>query len=622
MSENPDAIPDSYTPSVLHRLDIVCDRFEAAWKTAAATGQRPRIAEYLGDTLEPQRSALVRELIVLDIHYRCQAGEQPQAEEYRAWLPSLNLDEWVKKRPEDQDQLPPRRVPNRLHDALHIVREDSAPDIPPTQASPALPEPGSPDLTTVDRSALLARYEIFEEIGRGGMGIIYRARHKLLDRQIAVKVCIPGAHLERFRREAQLLASIRSPYIVTVHDFDLLPAGRALLIMDWIEGQDLGKLLQENKGPLPEAMVLPWMQQVCEGMRTAAAQGIVHRDLKPSNILIDQHNRQALVADFGLARSAQAEQLTWTGGLLGTPLYMAPEQAEDPRSVDTRADIYGFGATFYHVLTGSPPFQSNSYFSILFKHKTEPLISPKARNVHLSARLSECLERCLAKAPNERFASFDDVLLSLRLPTSATSPWDISDDPGVNCYLEQYRSRREVYLGGRPYDLQEPDVYPFPQQRFVSIEVGNLVEQEVDALVSSDDEALSMGGGVSAALRRAAGPTLEEEAQRYVPVRAGRAVVTPAGALPARFVFHAVTIGRRDREWVLPSRDLISEIMDSCFYHADTLGLQSLAFPLLGTGSGGFPPDVCLDTMFRFLARKFLHGLTTVRLVRIVLFSG
>jgi O-acetyl-ADP-ribose deacetylase (regulator of RNase III) len=101
---------------------------------------------------------------------------------------------------------------------------------------------------------------------------------------------------------------------------------------------------------------------------------------------------------------------------------------------------------------------------------------------------------------------------------------------------------------------------------------------------------LSMGGGVSAALHKAAGPTLEEEARRYVPVRAGRAVVTSAGALPARFVFHGVTMGARNQEWVLPSRDLISEVMESCFYHADTLGLQSLAFPLLGTGAGEFPP--------------------------------
>ena len=188
-------------------------------------------------------------------------------------------------------------------------------------------------------------------------------------------------------------------------------------------------------------------------------------------------------------------------------------------------------------------------------------------------------------------------------------------------YLERYRSQRSLYLQGNPANLPEADSYPFPQQRLVTIGFGNLTEQRVDALVSSDDGNLSMSGGVSAALLRGAGPTLAEEAKRYVPVRAGRTVVTSAGSLPARFVFHAVTIGPKDTEWVFPSRNLISEIMESCFYQADTLNLRSIAFPLLGTGTGGFPLDVCLDTMFRFLARKFLHGLTTVRLARIVLYS-
>jgi O-acetyl-ADP-ribose deacetylase (regulator of RNase III) len=112
-----------------------------------------------------------------------------------------------------------------------------------------------------------------------------------------------------------------------------------------------------------------------------------------------------------------------------------------------------------------------------------------------------------------------------------------------------------------------------------------------------------------------------EQARRYVPVRAGRAVITSAGALPARFVFHAVMMGAQNQEWIVPSRDVIFEAMESCFYHADTLGLESIAFPLLGTGAGEFASDVCLDTMFQFLTRKFLHGLTTVRLARIVLFS-
>jgi serine/threonine protein kinase len=207
------------------------------------------------------------------------------------------------------------------------------------------------------------------------MGVVYRGRHRLLDKQVAIKFCIPGRETERFQREARLLASVRSPHTVPVHDFDLLPDGRAILVMDWVVGRDLRKLLCDTEDPLPEGRVLAWMVQVCEGMQAVAEQGIVHRDLKPSNILVDQRD-QASVADFGLAWSAHVEQLTVAGCMMGTPHYMAPEQAEDPRRVDTRADIYSFGATFYHVLTGRPPFEGDTGFSILYKHKTEPLIPP------------------------------------------------------------------------------------------------------------------------------------------------------------------------------------------------------------------------------------------------------
>src|SRR5262249_41113742 len=125
------------------------------------------------------------------------------------------------------------------------------------------PEPTSPELTTTDREALLSRYDILEEIGRGGMGVVYRARHRLLERPVAVKLCLSGTQAQRFLREAKLLASIRSPHIVAVHDFELLADGRNLLVMDLVDGSDLKTLLQENPGALPEETVVPWMRHVC-----------------------------------------------------------------------------------------------------------------------------------------------------------------------------------------------------------------------------------------------------------------------------------------------------------------------------------------------------------------------
>jgi len=477
-----------------------------------------------------------------------------------------------------------------------------------------------PNLTPGDQAAILSRYEILEMVGRGGMGVVYRARHRKLNRLVAVKICLPSMRAERFNREAQLLASLHSPHVVAVHDFDELANGQALLVMDWVAGSDLGTLLSKHQGPLPEARALVCMRQVAEGMASAADQGIVHRDLKPSNILIDAKD-QAFVADFGLARSSDADQLSLTAGLLGTPYYMAPEQAEDPRGVDTRADIYSFGATFYHVLTGKPPFEGGTAFTILYKHKTEPLVAPRFRNETLSDHTSELLERCLAKAPADRFASFGEILQQLLSSKNAVSPWLFSDDPELTLYLENYQARRKLYLDvSQPWERPVGEYY-FPGGKTLTILLGNLVDQQVDALVSSDTWFLTMLHGVSLALSRAAGPTVVQECHRLAPVRAGRAAVTSAGNLPARMILHGVTIGYSNSQFVSPSRDLIYEIMNSCFYHADSHSIRSIAFPLLGTGALAFPRDICLDTMFQFLARMLLRGLTSVTDARIVIFD-
>lgn len=484
-----------------------------------------------------------------------------------------------------------------------------------------------PGLTTPAHSALLSRYELLHEVGRGGMGVVYRARHRTLDRLVALKVMLPGASPDRFLREARLLAQIRSSHVVAVHDCELLPDGFPLLIMEWIEGENLQQLLDRRREPLSEEEVRRWMLHCCEGMQAAADLGIIHRDFKPSNVLVDAQGN-AHVADFGLARETrgQPELTLHGGGMMGTPYYMAPEQAEDPHGVDTRADIYSFGAAFYHLLTGVTPFEGPSAFTILFRHKTEPLIPPRTRAPHLSAHISEVLERCLAKAPSERFQSFKEVRRQLEGGPGKLSPWYASEDVDLAPYLARYEGRREVYLHRRE-ELTHPDVYEFPGGRVLRILAGSLAEQHVDALVSSEDGHLTMGEevpnprGVAAALRLAAGPGYVEEARRFVPVRPGRVVVTPAGQLPARFVFHGITLEGNVEQRVCPSRDLIADILASCFYHADTLYVRTIAFPLLGTGAGGFAPEVCLDTMVRFLARLLLRGLTSVQEVRLVLYS-
>ena len=462
---------------------------------------------------------------------------------------------------------------------------------------------------------LSKRYEIEHEVARGGMGVVYRARHRLLDMPAAVKMTLPGASAERFLREARLLASVNSPHVVRIYDFDILKDQRQLICMEWVDGTDLRlRMKQMPNQRIPEHLAITWMRQTAQGMAAAAAVGITHRDLKPSNILIHE-NGDARVADFGLARSPhEVLAKSTTGSLLGTPYYMSPEQAENPQNTDTRSDIYGFGATFYHALTGSVPFDGSSVFNILFKHKTETLVSPRARCHELSESICQILERCLAKSPNDRFQSFSELAVHLAQFSKIGFHWDDVHDEWLEAPLQQYESKRDAYLNGR----FESEDYCFPEGRVLKIIQGDIVNQDVDVIVSSDDSHLTMGGGVSSAIAEKAGTDFVDEARAFIPVRSGRVIVTRSGKLPVRFVFHAISIGYQLSDVQLPSRDIIAELINNCFYHADSLGVRSIAFPLLGTGAAGFIRETCLDIMFRIIARKLLHGVTCVEDVRIV----
>jgi serine/threonine protein kinase len=597
------------SPEEAQRVDRTCDEFEAAWRR----GERPDLKMYVKELDTPVDKVMLREMLKVDLAYRVQLGEQPTAQDYQAHFPAhANLIEAVFE----------TISAKHASDNVHV-----SPALPTLGAQQprvlsARSRAGTPDNSAQTWPRILG-YEIVSELGRGAMGIVYRARDTRLERDVAIKVMLPSAPTQRFLREARLLAKIKSPYVVTVHDFALLSSGCPVLIMECVEGTDLREIIRAQGEAIPEGEVLPWMRHTCEGMLAAAEYGIIHRDLKPSNLLIDKRGT-ARVADFGLAcgPASQMDQ-SRSALMMGTPLYMAPEQAEDPHSVDTRADIYSFGATFYHALTGKPPFEGETTFSILYKHKTEPLISPQARKPDLSPRTSELLERCLAKAPFDRFSSFSEILTLLQERATGFSPWTASGDVEFATYWARYETRKDDYLCERRLWNADLDVYTFPRGQILRILRGDIVEQRVNALVSSDTCQLDMNWGVSAAIRAAAGEVTAVEARLQAPVRPGRAIATSGGNLPARLVFHGVTVGwvKDEKKLVRPSRDLIAEIMASCFYDADSHDVHSIAFPLLGTGAMRFPRDICLDTMFQFLARMFLRGLTSVREARVVLFD-
>lgn len=259
----------------------------------------------------------------------------------------------------------------------------------------------------------LASCELFEEIGRGGMGVVYRARQRGLDRVVAVKVLLRAQFAgkeerERFHREAQAAARLRHPGIVSIIDVGE-DDGVPWFSMEHIAGKSLEQLVREH--PMDAHEAARCVKLVAEALQHAHEHGVLHRDLKPSNILLDEEN-EPHITDFGIARigtsSTTAAQLTRTGQVLGSPGYAAPEQAL-AGSAEVRTDVYGLGALLYHLLTGRPPFQGPTLDAILVQLRENEPLSPRRLNPSVPRDLETICLKCLQKAPEARYASATDV---------------------------------------------------------------------------------------------------------------------------------------------------------------------------------------------------------------------
>jgi eukaryotic-like serine/threonine-protein kinase len=438
-------------------------------------------------------------------------------------------------------------------------------------------------IQTPDSERISARYDIHRIVGRGGMGVVLAGFDRKLQRPVAIKLGIAAGSTTRQAREVRTMAQLNIEGVVAVYDYDQLSDGRAMIAMQLIEGEDLSIIIRKSNGSIAADQVTTWMKSVCQTMQTIESYGIVHRDLKPSNIIINSSGRP-VITDFGLASGPYDMESTQTGDFLGTPAYIAPEQIENAHTADSRADIYSFGATFYHAWVGIAPFQAESVYGLLMKHKTEPVPPPLSRRMDIPVHISQCIERCMAKNPMDRFQSFRDVAHSLS--DRAQDAWATHSKETLYAYETIFRLHRSRLLGHMPSVSDSSDlVLDFPQGRRLTFQFGALEDETSDALVSSDDSELSMGGGVSAELSRVAGPAYRDYAQAFAPVRIGRVAVTPAFGLNAKYVFHGITIGIQDKQY--PSRDIVAEIVDACFYQAETYSIASIAFPLLGTGSCG-----------------------------------
>ncbi|CAN5319265.1 hypothetical protein BH09SUM1_BH09SUM1_34350 [soil metagenome] len=274
----------------------------------------------------------------------------------------------------------------------------------------------------------LGTYRLESELGRGGMGVVFKAHDENLQRSVALKVISPEyaklpSSMDRLRAEARAAAQLVHPNIVAVYAFGEVD-GVPFIAMEYVEGMDLSDYIQKV-GIIPMEQALQFTRQCAEALDYAAHRNIVHRDIKPSNIFISRGG-SAKVMDFGLAKRLDLESdLTASGSVVGTPNYMAPEQAMG-QPVDQHADMYSLGCTLFTMLSGKKPFESHTPLEAMMKHINEPLIIPKEWAKFRNGRFVAFLERMTAKKPQDRYEDWSDVVEELKVLQGLTAPTLVS----------------------------------------------------------------------------------------------------------------------------------------------------------------------------------------------------
>jgi tetratricopeptide (TPR) repeat protein len=428
---SPDTAYDQLSAEDAAEIDAVCDRFEQAWREMRAGGPVPRVTPFLGQREGPARAVLLRELMALQRACRERYGPAPGLTDIQ---------------PPAAAGAPPESAP-----------PESAPpeSAPPESAPPAGATPPQAPTWAGRRAALpwgpmadcpfIAGLEILEVLGSGGMGVVYRARQATLDREVAVKVLRdahrsdPG-HRERFLQEARALARLRHPHLVQVYEFGEAAGGfesRPYLVLEYVAGGSLADLLRGAPQPPAEAARL--VETLADAIHYAHQQGVIHRDLKPANVLLqgaqptqDEPTEVirgprppppprlgaevcAKVTDFGLAKFLTGSDLTQHGEVLGTPCYMAPEQAAGRACPLTQAvDVYGLGAILYETLTGRPPFAAATPEATLALVRADEPVPPRRLQPTVPRDLETICLKCLRKDPGRRYATARDLADDLR----------------------------------------------------------------------------------------------------------------------------------------------------------------------------------------------------------------
>ncbi|HVS38151.1 MAG TPA: protein kinase [Gemmataceae bacterium] len=414
--------------------ELIAIEMEFLWKTAPPAERAlpgdppPRVEAYLARFPQMNRPEMVRRLLRHEMALRRRRGENPPVEEYRLRFPyAVCPSAEILRRSLDADD--PMTAPERQAIEAHVDKCDQGckegVEALLRGATPPLARGGmaSGDVTGLwaaaarVRPATIPGYEILEEIGRGGMGVVYKARQTSLNRLAAVKMILAGgraganAHA-RFQMEAEAAAALRHPQIVQIYEVgehDNLP----FLSLEFMEG---GSLAQKTAGkPQPARAAAEMVETLARAVHFAHSRGLIHRDLKPANVLLTADG-VLKITDFGLARRLEGDAgLTRTGEVLGTPSYMAPEQAAPgPSGVGTAADVYALGAILYELLTGQPPFQGATAWDVLAQVQSAEPTPPRRVAPKTPADLETICLKCLQKEPQQRYGSAEALADDLR----------------------------------------------------------------------------------------------------------------------------------------------------------------------------------------------------------------